>query len=69
VAFVLDEGGVARQRDLELVRPVGEGFLVGGGLAPGEVLITGPLERVEDGAPCVRRESDAGAAGAEADAR
>ncbi len=51
IAFVLEDD-LARRRDLDLGRSVGEGFLVDGGLAPGELLITHPLDRLADGARC-----------------
>ena len=61
--YVLEDtpnGAVARARPLVLSEEHGEGFLVGQGLVPGDVLITGPLDRVADGTPCVRDEPEGG---------
>ncbi|MEM7306953.1 MAG: efflux RND transporter periplasmic adaptor subunit [Planctomycetota bacterium] len=64
VAFVLVEaaGGVhAERRELGLARPFGEGFVVDRGLAAGERLITAPLDPLDNGVPCRRRDLPAGA--------
>jgi hypothetical protein len=48
------DGEVARPRTLVLAAEHGEGFLVADGLAPGDLLVTGPLDRVAAGTPCTR---------------
>ena len=50
-AYVVDAQNHAQLRNLTLVRAVGDAWLVGAGLAPGDRLIVDGLQRVHPGAP------------------
>ena len=66
IAYVLavdpddPERSTAERRVLVLAREHGEGFLLGGGLAPGERLITHPLDRLAAGTEVRVLEGSAG---------
>ncbi len=57
-AWTLVDNRKAHEQALVLGEELGEGFAVLEGLSAGDELITGPLDRLVEGAPCVRASSD-----------
>ena len=59
-AWLLSADQKSQQTELVLGAALGEGFAVLSGLADGDELITGPLDRLVDGEACLRRETQEG---------
>ncbi len=49
MTWVVDEDGTVSRRQIETLRTVGNAWLVGGGLQPGEQIVTEGMQRLRDG--------------------